>query len=201
MRMNDWRRLPLMLPPWLRQGLIGLGLFLLGGLISFGYSYRPLHGSLVWQVEQLEERLDARNLENMRLADELAKLRSVESERVDPGTFAEIERELTRARTALAQAEKDLSRSERKRKDANASADRWKKRYETLRDDLEVAAKRAPAPAQSTTATRSATAPAAPAPPSTSPAPPATIPPATGPSTPPAGVGTLPAPEPGADPS
>jgi septal ring factor EnvC (AmiA/AmiB activator) len=142
--MGDSFRLPF--PAWLRQILIGLGLFLLGGLISFAYSYRPLHGGLAWQVEELEQRIDARNLENMRLSDELAKLRSSESERVDPESFAEVERDLAKTRTALAQAKKDLDRSERKRKDANASAERWRKRYETLRDEASAAATAAAAP-------------------------------------------------------
>ncbi len=195
--MDDWLRLPLLLPPWLRQALVGLGLFLLGGLISFGYSYWPLHGGLVWQVEQLEERLDARNLENMRLSDELAKLRSIDAERVDPGTFAEVERDLDKTRTALAQAEKDLDRSERKRKDANASAERWKKRYETLRDELAVAATSAPAATAAPTPAADAAAPAAPAPLEASPEPPPVNAPAPSPSTPPAGAGTLAPPEPG----
>ena len=169
------------LPAWLRQALIGLGLFLLGGLLAFGYSYRPLHGALTWKVDELEERLDARNQENLRLSDELAKLRSSESERVDPESFAQVEKELEKTRSSLAKIEKDLSRSERKRKDANASASRWRKRYEKLRDEQSVAAA-TPAPAESP-----------------APSAPAAAAPATGgetapaaPSTDPGGAGTLP---------
>ncbi len=177
------------LPKWLRQALIGLGLFLLGGLLAFGYSYHPLHGALNWKVEQLEERLDARNLENLRLSDELAKLRSSEAESVDPESFAEVERELEKTRTTLAQAEKDLSRAQSKRKDANADAGRWRKRYEKLRDELKVAST---PPAQAPAAGTSS--PAAPAPgdsvPPATPAPGASL--APGPSTGPNGAGTLP---------
>ena len=46
------------MPPWLRTVLIGAGLFMLGGVLSFGYSYRPLHGALTWKVDELEERIN-----------------------------------------------------------------------------------------------------------------------------------------------
>ena len=128
------------MPPWLRTVLIGAGLFMLGGVLSFGYSYRPLHGALTWKVDELEERIDARNLENMKLEAEVTKLRSQGKTRVDPDSFKQIERELEKAGTALAQAEKDLKRAERKRKDANASASTWRKRYESLRDQTAAAA-------------------------------------------------------------
>lgn len=131
------------LPGWARQALIGAGLFGLGGLIAFGYSWRPLHGSLTWKVAALEERLDARNLENLKLSDELARRRSLEAERVDPEAFREAQSSIETAETALAQAKTDLVRAERKRKDANASARTWRKRYEKLLDETS----RAPIPA------------------------------------------------------
>ena len=123
------------LPTWARHALIGLGLFLLGGLVAFGYSWRPLHGALSWKVDALEEKLDARNLENLNLADELARLRSQDAERVDPEAFTKLEQVLAKTESALSQAEKDLNRADRKRKEANASASRWRKRYESLRDE------------------------------------------------------------------
>ena len=55
------------LSTWTRHALIGLGLFLLGGLVAFGYSWRPLHGALSWKVDALEAKLDVRNLENLKL--------------------------------------------------------------------------------------------------------------------------------------
>ena len=125
----------LSLPTWARHALIGLGLFLLGGLVAFGYSWRPLHGALSWKVDALEEKLDARNLENLNLADELARLRSQDAERVDPEAFTKLEQVLAKTESALSQAEKDLKRADRKRKEANASASRWRKRYESLRDE------------------------------------------------------------------
>ena len=136
----------LSLPTWARHALIGLGLFLLGGLVAFGYSWRPLHGALSWKVDALEEKLDAHNLENLKLADELARLRSQNAERVDPEAFAKVEQALAKTESALSQAEKDLKRADRKRKDANASASRWRKRYETLRDE-QASMPAAPSPA------------------------------------------------------
>ncbi|HIG72993.1 MAG TPA: hypothetical protein EYQ46_23600 [Myxococcales bacterium] len=121
-------------PVWARDALICVGLFLAGALLAFGYSYRPLHGALSWQVEQLEERLDERNLENVRLSDALAKQKSNETIRIDPETLAQVERELVQTKRVLNQAEKDLKRAERKRKESAASASKWRKRFEDLRD-------------------------------------------------------------------
>jgi len=129
------------LPTWARNGLMGIGLFLLGGLLAFGYSYRPLHGALTWKVDQLEARIDERNLENLKLSDEIARLRADESTKVDPDAFAKNEAELAKIRTELEQSKKDLARTDRKRQDANASASRWRKRYEKLRDETAVPAK------------------------------------------------------------
>lgn len=155
------------LPGWARQVLIGAGLFVLGGLIAFGYSWRPLHGSLTWKVAALEEKLDARNLENLKLADELARLRSQEAERVDPEAYREARAALEKTEATLTQVEKDLARAERKRKDANASARTWRKRYETLRDETTrapVPAAPAPTPPPTPATAEAAEAPSAPPP-------------------------------------
>jgi hypothetical protein len=122
------------LPPWLRNALIGIGLFLAGAVLAFGYSYRPLHGALTWQIDQLESRLDERNRENVQLSDALAKQQSIEGKRIDPETLAQVERELDKTKRVLRQAEKDLKQAERKRKESNASAAVWRKRFEELRD-------------------------------------------------------------------
>lgn len=120
------------IPRWLRHALIGLGLFIVGGAIAFGYSYRPLHGALTWKVEHLEARLDERNLELQNLEDELQTILSSEQERVDPETLPQIERELEKTRNALASLEKKYATAEKKRSDANASARTWRKRFESL---------------------------------------------------------------------
>ncbi|MBW2499193.1 MAG: hypothetical protein JRF61_18075 [Deltaproteobacteria bacterium] len=139
------------LPLWLRQILAGVGLFLLGGLIAFGYSYRPLHGAKNWQIEQLETRLNAVNRENLTLSDELSALRTAEAERVDPATLAQVEQELEKTRSALTRSEKQLERAEKKQRDANSSATRWRQRYEELRDAQDaLAARPRPSSAPST---------------------------------------------------
>jgi len=124
----------LALPLWLRQIVIGLGLFIAGGLFAFGYSYRPLHGARIWQIQQLESRLDSVNRENLALHDELARLRSASSDHVDPETLAQVERELEKTKTALAKAEKGLKSSEARRRELASKATRWQRRYEDLRD-------------------------------------------------------------------
>lgn len=136
----------LTVPRWLRHALIGVGLFLAGALLAFGYSYRPLHGALSWQVEQLEARLDERNRENVKLTDSIAKQKSNEATRIDPDTLAQVERELEQTKRVLNQAEKDLKRAERKRKESASSATKWRKRYEKLRDTPAVVADTAPGP-------------------------------------------------------
>ena len=127
------------LPPWLRNALIGIGLFLAGAVLAFGYSYRPMHGALTWQIDQLESRLDERNRENVQLSDALAKQKSIEGKRIDPETLAQVERELDQTKRVLRQAEKDLKQAERKRKSSNASAAEWRKRFEELRDVRAIA--------------------------------------------------------------
>lgn len=138
------------IPGWLRLTLIGLGLFVAGGAISFGYSYRPLHGALTWRVEHLESRLDERNLELQKMEDELQALRSSDEERVDPETLSQVESELKKTRNALASLEKKHATAEQKRKDANASARTWRKRFESLqtaqRDSPPTPPPAAPAP-------------------------------------------------------
>jgi hypothetical protein len=121
-------------PRLLRRALTGLGLFLAGALLAFGYSYRPLHGALSWQVDQLESRLDERNRENVRLSDALAKQNSIEATQIAPETLAQVERELEQTKRVLDQAEKDLKRAERKRRESTASAAKWRSRFEELRD-------------------------------------------------------------------
>lgn len=122
------------LPLWLRQTLIGLGLFVAGGLFAFGYSYRPLHGARIWQIQRLESRLETVNRENLALHDELAQLRSATSDQVDPETLAQVERELEKTKAALARAEKGLKSSEARRRELASKATRWQRRYEELRD-------------------------------------------------------------------
>ena len=123
-----------LLPLWVRHALIGAVLFVAGAILAFGYSYRPLHGALSWQVEQLESRLDERNRENSKLSDALAKHKSNEATRIDPDTLAQVKRELSQTQRVLSQAEKDLKRTDRKRKESVASAKKWRTRYEELRD-------------------------------------------------------------------
>jgi hypothetical protein len=156
---------PLRLPLWFRHVLIGLGLFLAGAVLAFGYSYRPLHGALTWQVDQLESRLDERNRENVELSDMLARQKSNDATRIDPETLAQVERELDQTKRVLNQAEKDLKRSKRKQKQSAASATKWRKRFETLRDAPSTVANTAPGPIEdpATATPRVETMPAAPA--------------------------------------
>lgn len=134
------------MPLLVRRVLLGLGLFLTGATLAFAYSYRPLHGALVWKVEQLEARLDARNRDNLALRDEIAALQTQDTPRIEPEAFEDVEQELDRTRRALTKATEKLTQAERQRRDANATADRWRKRYEDLREAHAHAA--APPPAQ-----------------------------------------------------
>ena len=147
--MERWNSLPFLV----RQIILGGVAFTIGAVLSFAYSYRPLYGALTWKVDSLEARLDERNFENSKLNDQVAKLRSEESTRVEPETFAQVETELERTKGALAKAEKKVASTDRKRREANKSADRWRKRYESIRDEptaapvLKNAAPAAPTPA------------------------------------------------------
>lgn len=122
-------------PSWLRQLVAGLGLFLAGGLFAFGYSYRPLHGARVWKIEQLEARLHEVGRENLALADELARLRTSASTRVDPETVDQLESELEQTKTLLGKVERRLETADRKRQQASSEASRWRRRFETLQEE------------------------------------------------------------------
>ena len=165
--MNEEKRLPL----WVRHSLIGVGLFFAGALLAFGYSYRPLHGALAWQVDQLETRIDERNRENTELRDALVKQEAMESTRIDPDTLAQVKKELVQTKRVLDQAEKDLKRADRKRKESVGSAATWRKRFEDLRDSISSVATTVPrrngaapsSPSAIPTSPVSPTSPAAPA--------------------------------------
>ena len=154
------------LPLWLRQVLIGIGLFLAGAVLAFGYSYRPLHGAMSWEIEQLQTRLDERNRENLQLSDALARQKSNEATRIDPDTLAQVERELDQTKRVLRKTEKDLKRAESKRKESDVSAAKWRKRYEEIRDaETPKIAETPPPPEPAPTETSAfEIAPAAPAP-------------------------------------
>jgi hypothetical protein len=132
--MERWKSLPLIL----RQIILGIGIFALGAVLSFGYSYRPLHGSLTFKVDSLEARLDERNREFRRLKDELESLQKDESKRIDPETLSQVESELATTKRVLRDAEKKAKRADSKRNDANTNADRWRKRFEALRDQQQA---------------------------------------------------------------
>ena len=153
------------LPIWIRHALIGLGLFLAGAMLAFGYSYRPLHGALTWQVDQLEGRLDERNRENVELSDLLARQKSNAATQIDPDTLAQVEKELQQTKRVLNQAEKDLKRAKRKQKESASSASTWRKRFEELRDTSAAVADTGPISIENPTAVTPLleTAPAAPA--------------------------------------
>jgi hypothetical protein len=127
------------LPTFIRRIILTVALFSSGAVFGFGYSYRPLHGALVWKVDQLQTRLDRRNLDDLVLRDELAKVRSLQATRVDPETLAQVEHELDRTKRALSDAEQKIKRADRRRRQANSSADRWRDRFETLRDSPSMA--------------------------------------------------------------
>jgi hypothetical protein len=113
-------------------------------------------------------RIDERNRENTELRDTLVKQESMESKRIDPDTLAQVEKELVQTKRVLNQAEKDLKRAERKRKESSGSAATWRKRFENLRDSAPSVATTVPprnsiAPSSPSTSPTSPTSPAAPA--------------------------------------
>jgi len=128
--MERWNSLPQLL----RHTILGIAIFALGAVFSFAYSYRPLYGSLTFKVDSLEARLDERNREFLKLRDELTSFQNDESTRIEPERLSQVESELAKTKVALRDAEKKAKRAEGKRADANTNADRWRKRFESLRD-------------------------------------------------------------------
>lgn len=122
------------LPEMVRLVLLCVAFFAAGAVLSFGYSYRPLHGALTFKVEALEGRIDERNRENLALRDEIGLLKSGESSCIEPEELAEVERELGRVRYQLSESEASVERAERNLRDANSNANRWRERFHELRD-------------------------------------------------------------------
>lgn len=159
------------LPGILQKSIIGVTCFVAGGLLFMGFSYRPLYGSLAIQVETLEQRIDERNRENLALADEITALQSGETSCIEPEELKEVELELGRVRFALTESGEAVDRVKRNLKDANANADRWRKRFNELQNSAPSTLPAAPAPSARREPVRSAPTgrPTEPAKPSTGP--------------------------------
>lgn len=159
------------LPGWFRQIAIALVCFTVGALGAFGYSYRPLHGALTFKVEALEQRIDQRNRENLALKDEVALLQSGESSCIQPEELEEVKRELGQIHFALGESQAEVERVERNLRDANANANRWRKRFHSIRDAAEPTLPAAPTPAPQASAPPAASPPAPASPATSNPAP------------------------------
>jgi hypothetical protein len=125
---------------------IYLGIFLAGGLITFVYSYSPLHKAKNWKIGYLEERLEARDAELKTVQAELVSVRTDNQDKPDGQTFKLLQDELVTVDKTVTELERKLAKAEKRVKELEKSRKSWKAKAadaEAKRDAL--AARSAPA--------------------------------------------------------
>jgi hypothetical protein len=121
----------------LRYPLLILTALLLGALLSFAYSYAPLHGAKNWKIDYLEERLESRNAQVLDLETQLREARaSLEGTASDDEVRA-LRTRLDEATRLAAAREQEIAALEEKLESANRSRDSWKSRHAAAVSDLE----------------------------------------------------------------
>lgn len=152
-----------------RRAGIYAGIFLAGGLLTFGYSYSPLHDAKNWRIDYLEERIRAKDAQLDELQKQLDEVRSEAADKPDGETFKLLQQELVTADKTVQELERKLARAEKQAKELERSRDKWKARHAEAESRRQPLAASAPAaePAPATAAAETAapdSAPAAPAP-------------------------------------
>jgi len=134
---------------WLRrlaiQAGIYVGVFLGGALVAFLYSYIPLHGAKNWKIGYLEERLAAKDAEIETLNGRMRALEGNLSEVPDQETFEVLQEELVTADKTVKSLEQQVSRLEKRAKQAERSRDQWKARHAEAEEEARLAAQAEPA--------------------------------------------------------
>jgi hypothetical protein len=106
-----------------------VGVFLVGAIGAFLYSYLPLHAAKDWKIDYLEERLAAKDLEIEQLADELQRMETALKDVPDGDTFKVLQDELVTADKTVKSLEQQVAKLERRVEDAERSRDQWKARH------------------------------------------------------------------------
>jgi len=118
---------------------IYVGVFLAGGLISFVYSYSPLHKAKAWKIDYLEERLETKDGELQAVQQELASVKADNHDMPDGETFKMLQDELVTVDKTVKELERKLGKSDRRVKELEKSRDNWKTKAakaESKRDAL-----------------------------------------------------------------
>jgi len=110
------------------QAGIYLGVFLGGAILSFAYSYAPLHNAKNWKIGYLEERLLAKDAEIEALGAKLRQLEGSLSDVPDGETFKVLQDELVTADKTVKRLEQEVSKLEKRAKEAERPRDQWKAR-------------------------------------------------------------------------
>jgi hypothetical protein len=130
---------------------IYLGTFLAGGIITFAYSYHPLHNAKNWKIEYLEARMVAKSARLDSAAEKLAVLEREALGRPDFEVFEGVQDQLTKAEKSVTSLEKKVSWSDKKIRELEQSRASWKRRAsqaESKAKDLAKAAEAAKATAR-----------------------------------------------------
>ncbi len=125
----NWRPWPGLL---LRHPVPFVAVVLVGAVASFLYSYIPLHGGKNWQIDHLEQRVDAQNEKLQKLEMEISVTRSDAASRPESGEFESMKLELRGAVRERDQLRAAVKRSEQTITSLRKTRDQWKEKYETL---------------------------------------------------------------------
>jgi septal ring factor EnvC (AmiA/AmiB activator) len=126
----------------IRAGIY-VGVFLAGGILSFAYSYGPLHSGKNWRIEYLEERVAAKDARITAIGNELAQLRSESEGKPDTDTFKLLQDELATTDKTIQDLERKLTKSERRVKELERSRSNWKQKLAESQARLEEAVEQA----------------------------------------------------------
>lgn len=124
---------------WLRKARVYLGAFVAGGSLVFAYTYYPLHGAKVREIEHLEQRLRQESLRLSEFERNFSTMQAQIESQPDGEAFDELQEQLAVAMTRQREFEQKLARSDREAKDLERSRGSWKVKYTKLeqsRNDL-----------------------------------------------------------------
>ena len=118
----------------------------LGGVVSFGYSYIPLHGTKQLRVERLESELGSQSARNLELAARLAKLEVSGAEAGAEDEFLRLRGAHAKASARVGELEKELKGVRRELKRAERARAASARTVSALEEELDAVAAREASP-------------------------------------------------------
>jgi septal ring factor EnvC (AmiA/AmiB activator) len=135
--------------PWPRviwqNPLLILAAFLVGGALAFAYSYAPLHRAKDWQVDYLEDRLEARNEQVRGMETQLEDAEGKLADTPSGEELSALKSQLAEATDLIESRKREIASLKRKLEATSRSRDSWKTKYASALSELENEKSRAAA--------------------------------------------------------